>query len=155
MNQTHMHLMITHLPIIGSILGTIVLSYGYWKKSIHTQISAYILFVISSIGAIFSYFTGEAAEETVERIGGISENLIEQHEEFALIALLALVLLGLTSSIALILTLKKSSFMRTAALITVLLSIPSFGLIAWTGYLGGRIRHTEINLPTVYSAPKK
>jgi uncharacterized membrane protein len=151
MDQTHMHLMITHLPIVGSVLGAIVLAYGLWTKSIHTQISAYIVFLISSIGAIVSYLTGEAAEETVEHIGGISENLVEQHEEFALIAFVALVILGLMSLIALILTLKKSSSIRTVILITLLISIISFGLLAWTGYLGGQIRHTEINQATVLS----
>ena len=149
MDQTHIHLMITHLPIVGSVLGAIVLAYGLWKTSIHTQISAYILFIISSIGSVVSYLTGEAAEDKVENIGGISENLVEQHEEFALIALIALVVLGIMSLIALVLTLKKYSSIRIVGLITLLISLISFGLIAWTGYLGGRIRHTEINTSIV------
>ena len=32
MNQTHIHLLITHLPIFGSILGGFVLAYGLWTK---------------------------------------------------------------------------------------------------------------------------
>jgi hypothetical protein len=48
------------------------------------------------------------------------------------------------------LTLKKSSYTRAAALATLLISIISFGVIAWTGYLGGKIRHTEISTPTVF-----
>jgi len=149
MDQTHIHLIIAHLPIVGSAFGAIVLTFGLWTKSFHTKISAYLLLIISSIGAILSYLTGEAAEETVEHIGGISKTLIEQHEEFALIAFVGLVILGIMSLIALILTLKKSSFVRTAALITLLISIISFGLIAWTGYLGGQIRHTEIKTSAV------
>jgi uncharacterized membrane protein len=151
MNQTHIHLMITHLPIIGSVLGAMVLTYGLWTKTTHTQISAYLLFIASSVGAIVSYLTGEAAEETIEDLGGISKNIIEQHEEFALIALFMLLGLGIISLTALILTLKKSSYTRVAALTTLLISVVSFGVIAWTGYLGGKIRHTEISTPAVFN----
>src|SRR5688572_20865606 len=104
MNQTHIHLLITHLPIFGSILGGLVLAYGLWTKSYQTKIAAYILFVISSIGAAIGYITGEAAEETVEHIAGISENLVEQHEGSAVIALVSLIVLGIASIVGLFLT---------------------------------------------------
>lgn len=71
MDQTHLHLLITHLPIIGSILGALVLAYGIWTKTYQTQVAAYGVLIISSIGAGISYLTGEAAEETVENKYGI------------------------------------------------------------------------------------
>lgn len=144
-NQTHLHLLITHLPIFGSLFGGLVLAYGLWTKSDQTKTAAYILFIISSIGAGISYLTGEAAEETVENIQGIVESTIKQHEDFALISLIALITLGVFALIGLFLTLKKSPLTRPVAIITFLISLLSFGLIARTGYLGGQIRHTEIS----------
>jgi hypothetical protein len=38
MNQTHIHLLITHLPIYGSMIGAFVLLYGIWSSSIQTKI---------------------------------------------------------------------------------------------------------------------
>lgn len=145
MNQTHLHLLITHLPIFGSILGGIVLAYGLWSKSNDTKIAAYFLFIISSIGSGTAYLTGEAAEETVENIQGVVEATIKQHEEFALFALISLIILGVASIAGLFLTLRKSSLTRTLAIIILFISLISFGLVARTGYLGGQIRHTEIN----------
>ena len=145
MDQTHIHLLITHLPIFGSILGGLVLAYGLWTKSNQTKIAAYILFIISSIGAGIGYLTGEAAEETVENIAGISKNLIEQHEDFAVIALVSLIVLGVASVVGLFLTSRKSQFTRAVAVVVLFISLISFGLVARTGYLGGQIRHTEIN----------
>ncbi len=145
MNQTHFHLLITHLPIFGSILGGIVLAYGLWTKSNQTKIAAYILLIISSLGAVVAYITGEEAEEFVEKIQGFSKNMIEEHSEFAVFALIALVVLGLSAIVGLFLTLKQSPLIRTVALITLFISIISFGLISRTGYLGGQIRHTELN----------
>lgn len=72
MDLTHLHLLITHLPIYGSILGGFVLAYGLWTKSNNTIIAAYLLFIISAVGAGIAYSTGEAAEETVESIKTIS-----------------------------------------------------------------------------------
>ena len=144
MNQTHIHLLITHLPIFGSILGGLVLAHGLWTNSNQTKIAAYNLFVISAIGAGIAYLTGEAAEETVENIQGVLEATINQHEEFALFALISLIILGLTSIVGLFITLKNLPLTRTVAFIILFISLISFGLVARTGYLGGQIRHTEI-----------
>ena len=144
MDQTHIHLLITHLPIFGSILGGLVLAFGLWSKSNDTKIAAYFLFIISSIGAGISYLTGEAAEETVENLQGVVEETIKTHEEFALFALISLIILGVASIIGLYLTFKNSPLTRTVAIIILFVSIISFGLVARTGYLGGQIRHTEI-----------
>lgn len=76
-NQTHLHLLITHLPIFGSLFGGLVLAYGLWTKSDQTKTAAYFLFIISSIGAGIAYLTGEAAEETVENIPGVVESTIK------------------------------------------------------------------------------
>ncbi len=144
MNQTHVHLLITHLPIFGSMLGGFVLAHGLWTKSNQTKIAAYNLFIISAIGAGIAYLTGEAAEESVENLQGVVEATIETHEEFALFALIALIILGVTSIIGLFLTIKKSPLTRTTSFVILFISIISFGLVARTGYLGGQIRHTEI-----------
>jgi uncharacterized membrane protein len=144
MNQTHIHLLITHLPIIGSILGALVLLHGIGVKSNQTIIAAYYIFVLSSIGAIIAYLTGEGAEETVENIQGVAETTIRIHEEFAIFALISLIILGLASIVGLFLTWRNSALTRTTAFIILFLSLISFGLVARTGYLGGQIRHTEI-----------
>lgn len=93
MNQTHIHLLITHLPIFGSILGGLVLLHGIGVRSNQTKIAAYYICIMSSIGAGIAYLTGEAAEETVENIQGVVEATIKQHEEFALYALISLIVL--------------------------------------------------------------
>lgn len=144
MDKVHIHLLITHLPIFGSILGGLVLAHGIGTKSYQTIIAAYYVIIVSSTGAVIAYLTGEGAEEAVEDIQGVAKNMIGQHEEFALYALIALSVAGLISLLGLYLTIKKSSMENTVALLTLFVTIISFGLVARTGYLGGQIRHTEI-----------
>ena len=145
MNQAHIHLLINHLPVIGSLFGVIVLAHGMWTKNGQTKIASYNLFILSAIGAAIAYFTGEPAEEMVENIAGVTERAIEQHEDFAMSAFISFMLLGILSIFGLLITLKQSIFMRPVAIIILLVSLVSFVLVARTGYLGGQIRHTEIN----------
>ena len=148
MDQTHVHLIVSHLPIFGSILGVFVLAHGLWAKSDSTQIASFTLFIISSLGAAVAYLTGEAAEETAENIRGVAEVTIERHEEFALIALIGLTTLGVVSLFGMFLSWKKPSLSRQVAFVILIIALVSFGLAARTGYLGGQIRHTEVYSPT-------
>ena len=149
MNQTHIHLLITHLPIFGSILGGLVLAQGLWTKNNQTIMAAYTIFIISTIGAGIAYLTGEAAEETVENIKGVVEVNIKQHQQFALFALISLIILGVASLVGVFLTFKKLPFTRIVAFSILVISLISFALAARTGYLGGQIRHTEISNNTI------
>ena len=149
MSQVHLHLLITHLPVFGSILGALVLGYGLWTMSSQTKNAAYFLFIISAVGTGIAYLTGEGAEEATEKIGGVSENMIKLHENSAMYALVSLVVLGVASIFALVETRLKTSLVKSTATLTLLLSLISFGLVARTGYLGGQIRHTEISTGTV------
>ncbi|HEY0899433.1 MAG TPA: hypothetical protein VGD90_08860 [Sphingobacteriaceae bacterium] len=144
MNQTHVHLMVTHLPILGPFFGAIVLGYGIRMGSSTTKKAAYILFILSAVGAVISYLTGEAAEETIKEIITSTENTIEPHEEFAVYALSSLILLGILSSIGLLVKFKSRTVSRNLAVAILTLSLMSFAMMAWTGYLGGKIRHTEL-----------
>jgi uncharacterized membrane protein len=154
MSQTHIHLIITHLPIFGSILGGFVLIHGIWNKSNTTLIAAYNVLILSAIGAGIAYATGEGAEETVEHMKGISKSVIEEHSDSALISLIALIIVGAISLIGLFVTLRGSSLNAPFALIVLFLSLVAFGFIARTGYLGGQIRHTEIGTKILTPAGK-
>ena len=149
MNQTHVHLLITHLPIFGSVFGSLVLAYGIWTKTYQTLVAAYYILIISSIGAGIAYLTGEAAEETVENITGVATSLIERHEESAATALVSSLLLGVTSLVGSYLTTKKSQKTNPVAFVILFIAMVNFGITARTGYLGGQIRHTEIAAESV------
>jgi hypothetical protein len=116
MNQAHIHLLITHLPIFGSMFGGLVLAHGLWSKSNDTIIASYNVFIISSIGAGIAYFTGEAAEEIVEQFQGVVEATIKTHEEFAQYAFISLIILGVHFYFRTISHFKKISFIKNSCL---------------------------------------
>jgi hypothetical protein len=145
MNQTHIHLLITHLPIFGSMLGVIVLAFALRVKSAPTIVAACLIFIISGTGGGIAYLTGEAAEETAENITGINESLIEEHEDAAVFALTALIVVGIASLACIYIIYKYPGHTSIASKLLLILSITAFLICARTGYLGGQIRHTEIS----------
>lgn len=144
MDATHLHLVLSHFPIIGTIIGIVILAYGQISKNIETQKVALVTFILMALFTIPVFLTGEGAEETVENITGVSEQLIENHEELAEKAIWLMGLLGILSIISFFAIIKKLSFAKTITLITLIVSLGTFGVFAQLGNLGGQIRHSEI-----------
>lgn len=147
MNPTHIHLVITHLPIYGTILGAVVLCFGMYSGSRSTCQAAYAILLIAAIGGVTAFLTGEPAEETVENISGISKSLVEEHEESANFTLILISIMGLSSCVGLFISWKSAKFIKVLPIVVLVISIICFGAAARTGYLGGKIRHTEIDKP--------
>lgn len=144
MDATHLHLLLNHFPIIGSLLGVGVMVYGYLTSSEQVKKTALWTWAAMAVIAIPVFLTGEPAEESVEGVAGVSESLIEAHEEAATIAIWLMEALGLLSLVMLVLSKAKGSLSKPLVLVATLLSLLTFGAMARTGYLGGQIRHSEI-----------
>jgi uncharacterized membrane protein len=145
MDQTHLHLVANHLPVIGSFIGIFVLIYGMVTFSVHTKRAACFIFILCAAGAALTFLTGEAAEEKVEHLKGISESVIEVHEETAAIALTAMIALGIASIISLFISFKKSDFSKYLSFTLLIIATISFSITVYTANLGGKIRHTELS----------
>ena len=148
MNATHLHLVLTHFPIIGTLIGVFILAYGFFSKNESITKVALVTFVIMAILTIPVFLTGEDTAETVEKIAGVSENSIEAHEDLAEKAIWLMGILGVFSLISFFTFIKKLAFSKTITMVTLIISIATFGLFAQVGNLGGQIRHSEIRNST-------
>jgi uncharacterized membrane protein len=146
MNATHLHLILSHFPIVGTIIGIGILMYGLFFKKLEIQKIAFVTFILMALLAIPVFLTGEEAGETVEKIAGVSEQLIENHEELAEKAIWLMGLLGVLSIVSLFAIIKNLSFVKTISMVTFIVSIATFGVFAQVGNLGGQIRHSEIRV---------
>lgn len=144
MDSAHLHLMLTHVPVIGSLLGSGILAWGLVRKQPEVVRIALGIFVVSSVVALPVYFSGEGAEEIVERLPGVAESIIEQHEDLAKLALGLILGLGGASVAALLWQWRQKAL--SPLLVTALLafSLLNDGVLAQTANLGGQIRHSEI-----------
>ena len=142
MTGAHLHLLLTHIPVIGIAFGLLITGYGLFRKKREILQTGFATFVISGIAAVAVYLTGESAEEVVEGMAGVSHAIIEQHEEAAFVALIAMLALGAVSLIGL--WLSRKTLPRWYATATLIGALAVGGIVAWTANLGGQINHPEI-----------
>ncbi len=144
MNDAHLHLVLNHLPILGVLFGLLILTAGFFLKNPAVKRTALGMFVLSAVFAIPAYLTGEPAEEVVEKLPGVTENLIETHEDLANIFLWVVCGLGLFSLVTFYTDYKSKKIAPTLYALTFVAAIGSMIFAQRVGASGGEIRHTEI-----------
>ena len=143
MNSAQLHLAFTHVPVILSLIGLVMLIVALLMKNNTIIKTSYIVLTAAAVSAIPVFLTGEEAEEAVEHLPGVSESIISKHESFATASMISIAVVGGFSLIALFLY-KHQLLSRIAKSSVLLLAFISGGLMAQTAHLGGQIRHTEI-----------
>lgn len=145
MNLAHLHLLLNHFPIIGSVLAIPLLGIAAWRTREWSAVLApVVVLVIAGVCAIGANLTGEPAEELIEDRPGISERWIHEHEERADIATAFAVLGAVGAGGLLYLASRKGETPRLAVGGLLVLTLATNGVMAWTGLAGGRIHHPEL-----------
>ncbi len=144
MDQVHFHLMLTHFPIVGTVGGVIMLIAGYFFSNYTVKRMALVVFICSALVAIPAFLTGEGAEEAVEKLPGVMESIIEEHEEIAEIYIWLIAGLGIVSALTLIVDALLHNPSGILYLIVFALAIVSIVFSYRVGNYGGQVRHTEL-----------
>lgn len=151
MNVVHLHLLLNHFPIIGAVLGVLILAVAVLRRSDDIGKLALWLFALIGATSIVVFLTGEPAEDLVERLPGFSKAITEQHEEVALVATIAMGALGAFALILLV-AFRKRPLASWTGPITLVLALGATGLMGYAANLGGQVRHTEIRAGGVASS---
>lgn len=80
----------------------------------------------------------------IEHLPGISERIIELHEEAAEKAIWSVGAARFAAVVGLFLSIRRKATPRWAYPAVLAAALTSVGLIAWTNNLGGQVRHPEI-----------
>ncbi|MGZ5262922.1 MAG: hypothetical protein ACXWCF_03920 [Kaistella sp.] len=144
MNNTHLHLVVNHLPIIFPVVGIIILLIGIFTKTEVSKRNAYITFILGALASIAAMATGEGAEEGVENLPGVAESFIKTHEEAAELFAGLSYFLGGISVVALFASFKNYAFSKFMPFIVGVLALATLFFAQKAGTTGGEIRHTEI-----------
>ncbi len=144
MNDAHLHMVVNHFPIIGTILAIGILIAGLVLKNSTIRNTSYFVFIIAAVFGILSMSTGEGAEELVKDMPDVGWKIIHEHEEIAEKLALLLDVIGVLSVVALYLNFKKNPKEKIVSLIILGIAIASLVVIQKVGTSGGEIRHTEI-----------
>lgn len=141
-NPAHLHLIVNHLPIVGSLIAFFMLAFALVFKKQELLKAVLGLLVLLGVASGAAYLSGEPAEELLESRPGFEERYVEEHEEMAKLALIASLATGVLAMGALVVFRKGVKF-GFVWVILIATGITSF-LMGMTGNLGGEISHPEI-----------
>jgi hypothetical protein len=143
----HLHLLVNHFPVEGSIIVLVLLIYSMIRRSAELKRIALVGFVLLGIAAYVSDLTGGKASREMRNVTGIDKQLIHEHAQaadwakdisyvFAVVALVGLILAWRNPTDK-----TPNKWIVILCLIGGLFEVSTF---AKTAYQGGLIRHPEI-----------
>ncbi len=144
MDLLHLHLVLNHVPVIGTVVAVLLLVGAMLRRSPEVIRATLALLVVMGLVALGAFFTGEPAEKGLETVPGVSEQAISAHESAAEIALTCVELLAVLALAGLVLFRRAPRIPLPCAALVLFLALVTSGVMGWTANLGGKIRHTEL-----------
>jgi len=144
MNFVHIHLLLNHLPVIGSIIGFGLFLISLFGKNDDLRRGSLIVFAATALIAIPAFASGKGAQLMLQGKPGISDAFVQRHEGAAMLALWFLEVTGAFALAGLWQFHSRARMARWNLPAVLIFSLLTVGLVVRTGNTGGEIRHTEV-----------
>ena len=145
MNLPHVHLLLNHFPIIGTIIALGMFLLSLVVKSDDLKRMSLVIFAGLALLSIPTYMSGNGAEQAIRTLPGVSHDLVAAHNNAAVVSLIFVELTGMFAWLALWQYRRFLHARRWTIGVVVLLSAATLYFMTVTGNTGGAIRHAEIN----------
>jgi uncharacterized membrane protein len=144
MNFVHLHLLLNHVPTVGTIMALGLLLLAFAKKSDDLTRASLAVFFALALVSLPTYMTGYPAEKVVKERPGVSLELIAQHQSAALLALVLMEVTGVVAWFGLWQARKPTGRARWIAPAVLALAVVTIVQMASAANVGGEITHPEI-----------
>jgi uncharacterized membrane protein len=146
MNLAHLHLLLNHFPIIGTIVALGLFIASFIGKNDDLKRSSLIIFATIALITLPAFFSGIGAQRAIRKEPGVSIAVIDRHEGAAI---LAMFLMLITGGLALVelwnrRRIRTEKIWSGTILAILVFSLLTTGVMARVGTTGGDIRHPEI-----------
>lgn len=146
-NAAQVHLAVNHLPVFAVLLAGVTLAFAAVTRRAEARNLGLGILVFAAGSALPAQLSGEGAEEIVEDRPGVSEAVIERHEEAAERAFAVTLAAGIAAAAALVaLRLRRQPAARLLSALALVGALVATGAMLQAAHLGGQIRHDEIRL---------
>jgi len=142
MNFAQVHLALNHGPVFGFFFAVLVFVHGVFYKQRDVVKVALWMFFAAALIAVPVYLTGDPAEGIVKKLPEVQQSAIEDHDNAATIALIAVSVVGVCA-LGLLFLLRKGPLLPWLRTIFLAVAILTSGWLFYTAGLGGKIHHSE------------
>ena len=152
-NLPHLHLLMNHVPTVGTVVAVGLFILGMARRSEHLQHAALEVFYLIALATLPVYLTGVAAQLEIQGRPDVSAAAIAAHHDAALLAFILIMLTGFVAWLALWQFRRHGRSARWTTGAMLLLAVLSLAVVAPAASVGGEIRHPEIRLDENAVAP--
>ena len=139
MDATRVHQVLNYIPLVGTVLGLIVLLFGTWRKrGLFTMIGLGLL-CFTGVIVLIVFATGEVAGKGAELMKGPPWTNIVVHKDSAMSTFAAVLLNGIFAAFGFWSLRRRSRLARWNLIALVLISLAATALAERTTYLGRHI----------------
>jgi len=144
LNLAHLHLLLNHFPILGTIFGLSLFLVSFFGKNQDLRRASYIIFAGTGLLAIPTFLTGSGAQAMLSGQPGISDALIQRHEGAAILSFWFVEITAALAIVGLWQTHRSSRPANWSVSAVLLFALLTMVLVARTGNTGGDITHPEL-----------
>ena len=144
MNLAHVHIVINHIPSLGTVVGVCLLVFSLMRKNDNLKRISFQVLVAMALMALPTYMTGNAAQQILNTKSDVTKALIEEHQNAAMWTLGLMTITGVFAWFGLwqFRRFSRPGSMNNAAV--VIFSLMTAVAILRTANMGGDINHAEI-----------
>lgn len=148
MDGLQIHLLVNHVPIIGTIIGVLVVLVGAVLKMELVKRTGLVIYLATGLFVFAANFSGEEAEDIVEaQASWVSHDQIHEHEEAAETAMTITVIGLVLALIHLVNVPPSNSIQRLVLSAFLLVGIAGTIAVGVAGHEGGKIRRPDLGAP--------
>lgn len=143
MSGVHIHLLVNHVPILGALFALTLLAASFKFAPDVLRRTALVVLVGVGIAGAAANYSGEPAEDAIRGFPGVQRAVIHEHEEFAEKSFLVGAVIG-ALALGMLIRWRRAPMPRAVTLGALASATVVCGMMAYTGLLGGQVRHTEV-----------
>src|SRR5207247_3695745 len=146
MNLAHLHVILNHIPIIGTMIGLGLFIVSLVGNTDDLKRASLMVFAGVALLALPTFFSGVGAQGAIRKAAAVPASLIERHEGAAILALFFMEVTGALALVGLWRRDRLFTGKPWSSNLAVILcfSIVTAGLMTRVGATGGGVRHPAI-----------
>jgi hypothetical protein len=142
---SHLHLILNHVPTVGSAVALGLLLLAFLRRNEHLKIAGLEVLFLIALLTLPVYVTGVGAQRDLRGRPAVSDTAIREHQDVALAGFTVTEFAGFVAWVALFQYRRMGRASRGLVPAVMVLLVASLAIMGRAANLGGEIRHPEMS----------
>lgn len=155
MVPVQVHLVLNHVPLVGLVLGLIFFVAGIKRSSDSALLTGMRIFLAMGLIAVPVLASGLLSARVLNGAPWLDSRAVGRHQLAGILTVMVLVVLAALCGIILFRSFQgRGSGSVGVRSVVLLIAATGLGMVLWTSWLGGALRHSELTSGRQQSPPR-